>query len=149
MDRLQSLKDSFKNDSWFYDVGLDTFNRPVLYVHLLNKDIINYIREKDNSNDFLIHYAAYAKININNYITIIENKAESNVDDLDLNYLVDEVNYLQSVCKRSILQDIFYEVHDGKNAVTNLSSAFPEVKDSISDLYQIYGYDLLYEELEK
>lgn len=148
MDKLESLQNLFKNESWFYSVGSDKFNRPVLYVNYLNKELINFIRSKSQDN-FLIHYASYAMCNKSKYVTLLNKQADSIPDDLDTKYLIDEVEYLQSICKRSMLQDIFFEVHDGTNAVTSLSQSFPEIRQSINDLYHIYGYDLLYEELEK
>lgn len=73
------------------------------------------------------------------------------VDDIDiinLDELIAELDRLERVCGSHGLQDIFYEVHDGKNAVTNLGSKYPDVKRDMHRLYDRYGFDIIYEELD-
>jgi hypothetical protein len=52
------------------------------------------------------------------------------------------------MCGSNIMQDIFYEVHDKENAVTNLSAKFPDVRKSMEKLYAQYGFDLIYENMD-
>lgn len=139
MEILNTLKELFSNYDWFYDVGLDEFNKPVVYVHHMNTDIFNIIRKE--SSVVKIYYSSYAKLKASNYIE------ELNAEP-DLDHLNTEIRYLQSICKRDLLQHVFYEIHDGDNAVTNYSSALSEVREMLEDLYNTYGYDLLYEKLE-
>jgi hypothetical protein len=143
MQNLETLKNLFQDKEWFYDVGQDAFNRPVVYVHLMNLELFSFIRTSCSNPDLLIHYASYAKCDKANYVSSIDLD-----DSLDLEYLESEVRYLQSISKRDLLQNIFYEIHDGVDAVTNLSTSFPEVRKTLEDLYETYGYDLLYEKLE-
>lgn len=76
-------------------------------------------------------------------ITDVTEFAEDDLDDLR-----DELDRLERVCGANILGDIFFEIHDKKNAVTNLSAKFPEVAERLTKLYNEYGFDVLYEELE-
>jgi hypothetical protein len=62
--------------------------------------------------------------------------------------LTDELDRLEKICGSNILQDIFYETHDGKNAVTNLRAKFPDVHQGLLELYAQYGFDTIYNELD-
>ena len=66
----------------------------------------------------------------------------------DTSLLTQELDRLEKQCGSNILQDIFYEIHDGKNAVTNLGAKYPDVRESLMDLYRAYGFDIIYEELD-
>jgi hypothetical protein len=68
--------------------------------------------------------------------------------DLDINYLIKELDRLERICGSNHMQDIFYEVHDQDNAVTNLSSKFPDVRRRMESLYKKYGFDIIYEEMD-
>lgn len=68
--------------------------------------------------------------------------------ELSVRALTDEIDRLERICGSNILQDIFYEIQDGKNAVTNLSAKFPEVRARMQKLYDKYGFDIIYEELD-
>lgn len=68
--------------------------------------------------------------------------------ELSVRALTDELDKLERLCGSNILQDIFYEVHDKGNAVTNLSAKFPEVRQRMEKLHDKYGFDIIYEELD-
>ena len=68
--------------------------------------------------------------------------------ELSVRVLTDELDRLEKLCGSNILGEIFFEEHDRENAVTNLSSKFPEVRKHIHRLYELYGFDTIYEELE-
>lgn len=55
---------------------------------------------------------------------------------------------LRGVCGHSQLRDIFYEIHDGDDAVTNLSPDYPEVRAKLQSLYDTFGFDVLFEDLD-
>lgn len=63
-------------------------------------------------------------------------------------HLQKELDRLEKACGSYTLQDIFYEIQDGKNAVTNLSSRYPEVHLAMKKLFDEYGFDVIYEELD-
>lgn len=68
--------------------------------------------------------------------------------ELSVQILTDELDRLERICGTNILGEIFFECHDKNNAVTNLSIKFPEVRRAMDKLYDQYGFDLLYDELE-
>lgn len=65
-----------------------------------------------------------------------------------LQYLQNELGRLEKICGTNTLSDIFFEIKDGKNAVTNLSARYPEVRTRMENLFDEYGFDVIYEELE-
>lgn len=81
---------------------------------------------------------------------------EPTVDDLlgpeeeekSIQYLQKELDKLERQCGSYTLQNIFYEVHDGKNAVTSDSERYPEVRHGMERLFKLYGFDTIYEELD-
>jgi hypothetical protein len=68
--------------------------------------------------------------------------------ELSVQALTDELDRLEKLCGSNILQEIFYEVHDGKNKVTNMSARYPVIEQDIKKLYDKYGFDTIYEELD-
>ena len=62
--------------------------------------------------------------------------------------LHNELWKLRRVCGADNLTDIFYEVHDGTNALTSVSQGYPEVRTKVQELYNEFGFDVLFEELD-
>jgi len=69
-------------------------------------------------------------------------------EEKSLYHLQKELDRLERICGSYTLQDIFYEIQDGKNAVTNLSARYPEVRKGMERLFEMYGFDVIYEELD-
>jgi len=141
MSNIYDLKNLFKNQDWFYDVGLDNFSRNIVYVHYMNEHIINYINLHDKNT--LIHFAG----SIKNYKNNIEIEEKISEDINEWLILDSEIDELRKNCGSNILSDIFYEAHDKENAITNLSSKFPDIRVTINYLYDRYGFDILYEKI--
>ena len=155
---------------WFNQVGLDQFGRFVVYVNYLNLDVYAEVPDKIDGKTVLVHYA-YSKdahkdqftgsvkkgppplpvvemdtidiIDVTDDAELLEDESPP-----DLRSLTIELDRLEKICGSNIMQDIFYEVHDGQNAVTNLSAKFPEVRSGVEKLYQRYGFDVIYEEMD-
>lgn len=149
---LDDLKKRLCQYHWFFDVGLDQFSRPVVYVHSMNIDIINKIYQVSSKDMPLIHFAGSLTCSRFSYTKEIkkdlnsENKEDIINDDDNLSYdLYNELSELKDICGGNILSDIFYEVHDGKNAITHLSTKFPDIRNSMEKLYDKYGFDIIYD----
>lgn len=151
---LDQLVEAVQKYEWFRGTGLDEFGRFVVYVSRMDYNVIKEISTKINKQQVLFHFY-YPKLQ---YITQVANiipQVKKPVavipalqKEINLEQLIDDLDSLENICGSNILQDIFYEVHDGKNAVTNWSSKFPEVRKSMDVLYTTYGFDLIYEELD-
>lgn len=153
---------------WFDSVGLDKYKRYVVYVLTMSHEIMTTVQESLDGKQVLIAYAGSKVENMKKYHTVINTfssalpvappvvKVEPPVETQDLieeelisiDDLIAELDRLERLCGSHILQDIFFEVHDGRNAVTNLSAKFPEVRKELNTLYDEYGFDLIYEELD-
>jgi len=135
---------------WFCDVELDDLGRFVVYVDRMDLNFIRSTPDKIGGHHVLFHYISsqpMLKEKQPNHIVNVENYPTEELET-NLDSLIFELDRLEKICGSNILQDIFYEVHDGKNAVTNLSNKFPEVRQVLDSLYNEYGFDLIYEELD-
>jgi hypothetical protein len=79
---------------------------------------------------------------------LVDTEEQERQLELSVRALTDELDRIERSCGSNVLQDIFYEVHDGTNAVTNLSARYPEVRQRVQKLYDKYGFDTIYEELD-
>jgi len=175
---LEQLRQMFKDRDWFYDVGVEQYGRPVVYIKYMCHETLHDIPDTVGGRQVLAHFAASKTAKADQY-TSSDLKKEDNIpiplvkkietvkdEDIelvdndgavelpssflqfDLSDLCKELERLEKLCGTNALQDIFYEIHDGRNAVTNLSARYPEVHDRMEKLYNEYGFDVIYEELD-
>ena len=144
---LNEISSYLSKYEWFYKVGLDEFKRPVVYVHFMNYEIINLINTTYGFNAPLIHFAGslHNKVLLEDKCDIKSSEDNDLENSEDSYYLYDEVSSLKDICGGNILSDIFYEIHDGKNAITNLSNKFPDIRKSMENLYDKFGFDIIYD----
>lgn len=165
---LDLLTRMFQGLDWFDQAGLDQFGRLVVYVKTLNLDVYAAVPDKLGGKQVLIHYASSKDASRDQFVgsvkrtvppplPVVEMDAIDITDEAelledesppDLRSLTNELDRLEKLCGTNIMQDIFYEVHDGPNAVTELSNKFPEVRQGMEKLYQKYGFDIIYEEMD-
>lgn len=160
MDELTNL---FGAKEWFHSVGTDRYGRYVVYIKHITLETLNDIPDRVDGKQVMVHFASSLLANKSQYtedltirkVPVQELTLQEEMDSVaevespvDLTELTQELDKLEKVCGSNILQDIFYEVHDGDNAVTNLSSRYPSVRDSLDRLYVQYGFDVIYEELD-
>lgn len=176
MDLTKSIKqlgDSLKGKRWFYDVGTDKYGRLVVYTTESNEETLRQIPDRVDGIQVLVHFAssklarpenfispqpppmAIPSVVIGDEIAEDEEYLDDDMEELpshflnaDLEDLTRELDRLEKICGSNILQDIFYEIHDGKNSVTNLSARYPDVHRSLKQLYDDYGFDVIYEEMD-
>jgi hypothetical protein len=135
--------ESLKKQDWFDSLGKDEYNRNIVFVHYMTIEIIQYIQSE--LGNVLIYFAGSKIPDKNKYIHLLE---EEPITDRDpFNELKKCLMHLQDQYPHNIIQDIFFEIHDGKNAITNLSLSFPRLRLELEALYQSYGFDVIYEEL--
>lgn len=160
------LISKFKGRDWFDSVGQDKSGRLVVYVKYMCEETTNDIPRQVAGINVLVHFATSKNIKKELYAhkgfkpkeVILPEVEDLDNDDvefieepntpLDLRELVAELDRLEKLSSSNLMQDIFYEVHDGVNAVTNLSNKFPEVRRGMEKLYDQYGFDLIYENMD-
>ena len=155
-ESLDLLHEMFKDKDWYDSVDVEEFGRLAVYCKYLGLEVWNCIPDKLGDRYVLTRFAA-SKPNkpaaavaptpqVEPLIPELEEYAEEKTPDVAT--LVKQLERLEKICGSNILQDIFYEVHDGRNAVTNLRVRYPEVAQPMEELYQTYGFDVIYEELD-
>ena len=170
---LDFIKQSLQSKDWFYQTSLNENNKIVVYVHYMSEDILRNVPLQIAGHHVLVHFAAAEKAKRDNFTDTVKPRLSqdapieeplSNEDeigsydvaslidltdelDVDINeqYLISELERLEKICGANILESIFFEEHDGKNAVTNLSIKHPNIRDAIHILYKEYGFDVIYE----
>ena len=164
-DVLDHLSKSFKGRDWFFDVGLDEYSRPVVYVNYMTPTVLTDVPSYVEDFQVQVHFAAAKKADKVGYIAnanhipfstpavplkavVVSPPKDETESEPDIAHLTRELDRLERICGTNILQDIFYEIHDGSNAVTNLSSRFPDVREGMQGLYKLYGFDVVYEEMD-
>lgn len=149
---LDQLVEALQKYEWFRATGLDEYGRFVVYVSRMDYNIIKDIPAKINKQQVLFHFYHPQHKYIAHVANTIHQVEKPVVvmppEEINLDQLIFNLDNLESICGSNVLQDVFYEVHDGKNAVTNWSAKFPEVRKSMDVLYTAYGFDLIYEELD-
>lgn len=151
---LNLLINQFKNEKWFYTADTDEYGRCVVYAHWIDADVQGSVPHSLNGKRVLLHFADNKKacrekyvINVNNKKSFLSEQQVKEEDTLDLDELISKLDILEMSYGFNVLETIFYETHDQKNAITNLSIKFPQVRKEIDQLYQTYGFDLIYENL--
>lgn len=155
-EEVKELASRFENKSWFDSVIMDK-NRLIAQVKEMNLSILNEIPTTFNGKQVLVHFAGSTKppvVQVPLFADskdILEELDDEDVlfDDKDLEKLSQEVDELVCSSNFNTVNDIFYEVHDGNNAVTNLSAKNPFIRSKVEELYNKYGFDILFEELDR
>jgi hypothetical protein len=158
-EAVNFLRESFGNEDWFFDVEVSQ-GRLVVYTHFLSSNIMKQVPRYIDNKQVLLHFAASKKASSDSFVSkpslhqpkqiesVITEPDEPDDVNYELEYLRDELARLESVCGMSVLESIFFERHDGKNALTNIGSKYPSVKEDIDVLYDDYGFDIIYKELD-
>lgn len=170
-EAIQILKSQFQSKDWFSDVESGQFNNIIVYVKYFSAEVVKTIPDKVEGYPILTHFAV-SKMDGKQFITnastwqppqtkgewMVETVKKLELDHLDeptvskpiksKSRLLDELDRLANICGDNILQEVFYETHDGKNALTNFSAKYPAVKKAMEQLYAEYGFDAINEEWE-
>lgn len=174
-EALVQLRHLYQGKDWFADVGTDQFGRYVVYIKYMCPETISGIVDYHEGVQVVVHFdmsktatrdqftsnlsapgaslkqyvaADYAKPIEAPWVEMKGDVTEPAEEDKSLRHLTDELDKLEKLVGTNILQDIFYEIHDGPNSVTNLSSRYPIVRKSLDRLYDEYGFDVIYEEMD-
>jgi hypothetical protein len=167
---LELLTSMFFERDWFVETGKDNIGRYVVYVKYMNMETMTSVPDKMLGKQVLVHFIGSKTARRESFMTNANHvpfarteykplpklvpepdgieELSSDLLENDIGELINELNRLEKICGSNALQDIFYEIHDGKNAVTNLSERFGLVTESLRRLYDEYGFDVIYEELD-
>lgn len=154
-ESLTTVRELCHGKDWFHDVLPGDHDRIIVCVNRMDNEAHTLIPDFVNKHQVLVHYASYYSVEKDKFTEKLSSPAMASkpgfvddVEDPDLDHLIKELDRLERICGSNILQDIFYEIHDGKNAVTNLSVKFPEVRSGLEKLFEVFGFDVIYDELD-
>lgn len=162
IEAIKHLTEQYSHYDWFDHVDLDSRQRYVVYVKFMNEETIAVSQQNLDGVPVLTAWAtskpSYVKAKYNTVKTLSELRPYTppapdappvvELDEDALDDLVFELDRLERLCGSKSLQDIFYEIHDGRNAVSNVSDKFPYVRSCMNKLYDTFGFDVIYEELD-
>lgn len=153
---IHSLSQDLKNEDWFFDISI-VRNELVVYTHWMDTEVMKKVPSHIDKHRVLLHFASskclkdykippeqldaqgYSPEELSEIIPLYKSSNTKLTNDLDR---------LEKICGTHVLGDIFFEAHDGKNAVTNWSARYPEVRKEMDRLLEEYGFDVIYEEIE-
>lgn len=154
------LTNQFQGRDWFVNV-IAKDEKPQKLIVVTKWQNLEILKEIPNNIDeyrVLVHFhqPAISMLNptpkpakVTEVVAVTASSTESiPPTNLDINKLIHDLDKLEKMCGSHTLQDIFYEIHDGNNAVTDLSSRYPEVRKPLEALYNTYGFDVIYEEID-
>jgi hypothetical protein len=157
-EAMQHLTNLLKDYDWFTGVDLcPQTKRVTVYTKYMDKSVYAAVPNMLGTLQIMLAFEGYRSGgNYKNDLTKTNHVTKPLIEDVSAYAelvnegpeLIPELDRLEKICGSNMLQDIFYEVHDGKNAVTNLSSRYPEVREALDVLYANYGFDVIYEELD-
>jgi len=172
---MEYLRNLYKDKEWFHSVGVEQYGRIVVYIHHTTHETLHDIPDQVAGKQVLVHFAGSLFLDKDKYVNrpqsifaspmmelegaarradadvpfdVVDEAVGSQAEELSIRYLETELFRLEKLCGSNTLQDIFYEIKDGPNAVTNLSARFPDVRKSLEKLYDQYGFDVIYENLD-
>lgn len=142
---MVELEKRFNDRDWFHSVGNDQYGRVVVYVKYMCHETLHDIPDSVEGKQVLVHFAA-SKLATREQFT--DNGSSSRRQSSDADLLNRDVNALVSDFGHDKVRDIFYEIHDGPNALTDLSAKHPYARDVLEKLYEEYGFDVLFDLLD-
>ncbi|HEY5267615.1 MAG TPA: hypothetical protein VII94_00595 [Candidatus Saccharimonadales bacterium] len=160
---------NFKDKPWFHSMEQEVSGRIVVYVKYMDKEVLTGVPDTLDGKQVVVHFVG-AKLATREMFTDNPSMRHSFVssepittpvlvpdevdamtsvdEDKSLSYLISELERLERQCGSNTLADIFFEIKDQGNAVTEWSKRYPDVRKDLETLYDSYGFDVLYEELE-
>lgn len=146
---MKNLEESLLKNDWYSSIDLDN-NRFIVYVHYMGLSVFKKIPQVYDGKQVLVHFES-SKLLTNKYHTDLSKLGDqsSQEDEMNsLNFLNETLDDLEDKYDSNVLEHIFFEVHDKENAITNLSSKYPEARTTLEKLYHSYGFDMIYNYLE-
>ena len=162
MDSLQWLTNTYSKEPWYHSAEVDAFGRYVLYSKYLSKEILETIPLTHNEKHILIHFSAYKDLNPTQFTFTASPANLSAVEETEDEDLSEDIHNelwsLKKICGEDNLVEILYEIHEDNAStkglsdyalgITNVSKEFPEVRKQLEALYNKYGCDILFDEVE-
>lgn len=148
---LEQFKDNLVKKDWFKDIDVKN-NKIFVYVSSLNKECLlqDVIPDFIDDKQVLVHFDLAKKQCVDELSPELDEILEFELDNsIDEELLVSGIlDVKNSGLSKNILESIFFEIHDGDNRITNFGEKNLEVKEKIQNLYNKFGFDLVFTQLD-
>jgi hypothetical protein len=148
---MNKLFDLCKDKPWFSDVATDASGRYIVYANYIDLEVLTFVPRTFENKQVLVHFASYRRANQEYWLNTPNTTAPAfshAVEEDDVDFLIDELERLENKTNIDIVTSIFYEIVDGDDAITDLSSKYPDIRKRIEKLYNTFGVDVLYDQLD-
>jgi hypothetical protein len=150
-EAIKSLEILLDPYDWFHEICMEG-NRYIVYVSYMDKSQDTIIPDRaTDGRQILCHFvhSMAPKEQLLNlpFPTTVPAQIESSTV-VSMLHLQEELDRLGIICGSHTLLDVFYETHDQKNAITNMSARYPQVRAAMEKLYHQYGFSAIYEVLD-
>jgi hypothetical protein len=139
-----NLFDTIKNKEWFDSVTICK-DKVIVYTKFMNSEVFSSVPDSHEGKRILLNFAASKNLTKENFIETIVLTKEI---ELDKDKLIFNLKNLSNEFGANLVETIFYEIHDGDNRITNLSEKYPFLKEKLQNLYDEYGFDIIYGEFQ-
>lgn len=126
------LNDLYSKYDWFSSLE-EKNNKIIFYVKYMNSDVLN-IPDFFENKQVLVHFDKSKDVKKENFINYYNFDAELN----------EKLTALKVEFGSSVVENIFYEIHDGENKITFLSDLFPKLTEKMKLLYNEYGFSQIH-----
>lgn len=151
---MDNLINNFKDKAWFHSIGKDQYGRYIVYVNSMTPEVMELVPPKFDNKQVLTHFAN-SIVNQSEFINQVSlNKTldRSPILATEEESMEDIIWALRRECGTDNLMDILNEIHEQSTGRSNMfltdnSKEFPEVRKELEDLYEEFGLDVLFEQI--
>ncbi len=139
-----NLFDTIQYKEWFDSVTICK-DKIIIYTKFMNAEVFSTIPDSYKDKRIFLNFAASKNLTKEKFIETIVLTKEI---ELDKDKLIFNLKNLSNEFGANLVETIFYEIHDGDNRITNLSDKYPFLKEKLQNLYDEYGFDIIYGEFQ-
>lgn len=157
---LNQLANMYKDKDWYHSVGFDKYGRYVLYIKYTCNETLHDLPDFVFGKQLLVHFGASATAKRDQFVENLQSvgrimsanlsKQLSQEDNEELSNTELETAIIALIAKwnADLISEIFFEIHDGPNALTQISEEYPQIRATLEKLYDKYGFDMIHEKLK-
>ena len=133
------------DQDWFVEVAFDSASRYIVYASYIDSNVLSFVPSTFDDKQVLVHFAKNKSARKEDWTYQIN---DPYVPCCNKDTLINELEVLWNEYGEGVVADVFFEIHDGTNAITELSKEYPDAKNSVQKLYDMFGFDVMYSEIE-
>lgn len=157
---LAWLHEQYSGKPWYHSVGTDKYGRHVVYIKYSCMETLKDIVDQVDGKQVMVHFGSYAEASREKFCEVLKPRFQAapepespSEEEKELAFLEMEIFALKRICGEDNLVDILYEIHEKTTGqvnlhLTNVSKEFPEARVRLEKLYDKFGCDVLFNEIE-